>query len=156
MLYFPFSETTPKSRLFDFLLLNSIIFREDYPDERLVFWEGESFKLADELSLIRVGGHFPGGTVLHWSKGANEKGVLLSADIIQVAVDNTRVSFMHSYPNMLPLAALKVQYVGKAIELWDFDRLYGAFDGKTILSGAKKIISDSVSRYLELLEDKPA
>lgn len=124
------------------------------PDEKLKFWEGESFELSDGVSLVRVGGHFPGATVLHWPQGANGEGALLSADVIQVAVDNTQVSFMHSYPNMLPLAASTVRHIGNALEPWDFDRIYGAFEGKTILSGAKKAISSSVSRYVELLEGR--
>lgn len=125
------------------------------PDEKLKFWEGDSFELGAGLSLIRVGGHFPGATVLHWPQGADGKGVLLSADVIQVAVDNTLVSFMHSYPNMLPLSASKVQHIGNALKPWAFDRLYGAFDGKTILTEAQQAISKSISRYIELLEGKP-
>ncbi|WP_201618249.1 MBL fold metallo-hydrolase [Psychrobacter urativorans] len=122
------------------------------PDEKLIFWEGEKFEMGDGLSLIRIGGHFPGATVLHWPQGADGQGVLFTGDIIQVAADNTRVSFMHSYPNMLPLAAVTVQRIGDVLALWDFDRIYGAFDGKTILSGAKKAIKQSVSRYVGLLE----
>lgn len=123
-------------------------------DDHLVFWQGESLALDDGLSLIRVGGHFPGTTVLHWPQGADGGGVLLSADVIQVAVDKSMVSFMHSYPNMLPLAAATVQHIGQALAPWDFERLYGAFAGKTILSGAKEAIRHSVARYVELLEGK--
>jgi len=32
------------------------------------------------LTLIRVGGHFDGGTVMHWAQGARNKGALLSGD----------------------------------------------------------------------------
>lgn len=124
------------------------------PDEKLIFWEGDSLELSDKLSLLRIGGHFPGGTVLHWPQGADGQGALLSGDIVQVAPDNKRVSFMWSYPNMLPLAAVTVQRIGDTLELWEFDRIYGAFDGKTILTGAKKTIRRSVSRYVELLEGK--
>lgn len=40
------------------------------------------------MTLIRVGGHFPGGCVLHWSNGASNKGSLFTGDIIQVVPDN--------------------------------------------------------------------
>ncbi|MFI5242952.1 MAG: MBL fold metallo-hydrolase, partial [Gemmatimonadales bacterium] len=37
------------------------------PDSAIEFWEGETRALADGLTLIRCGGHFEGGTVLHWA-----------------------------------------------------------------------------------------
>ena len=37
------------------------------PDPSIVFWEGETQALGDGLTLIRCGGHFAGGTVLHWA-----------------------------------------------------------------------------------------
>ena len=49
---------------------------------RIQFWEGTTLSLWDELTLINCGGHFEGGTVLHWPTGANGKGALLTGDII--------------------------------------------------------------------------
>ena len=40
------------------------------PDKAIVFWEGETKTLGEGLTLIRCGGHFEGGTVLHWAGGA--------------------------------------------------------------------------------------
>jgi len=57
------------------------------PDKSLVYWEGETKELGDGLTLIRCGGHFDGGTVLHWAGGANGRGALLTGDIIQVVPD---------------------------------------------------------------------
>ena len=39
-----------------------------------------------------------GGTVLHWAEGAEGRGAILSGDIVQVAADLSRVSFLWSYP----------------------------------------------------------
>src|SRR5262249_9663208 len=36
-------------------------------EPRTVFWEGETLKLSAALTLIRGGGHFEGGTMMHWS-----------------------------------------------------------------------------------------
>ena len=36
----------------------------------IMFWEGETHRLSDALTLIRCGGHFDGGTMLHWADGA--------------------------------------------------------------------------------------
>ena len=58
---------------------------------------------ATGLTLIHCGGHFAGGTVLHWRDGAGGAGALLSGDIVQVIPDRTHVGFMYSYPNLIPL-----------------------------------------------------
>ena len=65
--------------------------------------EGTTLSLWDGLTLINCGGHFEGGAVLHWPAGANGKGALLTGDIIQVVQDRRYVSFMRSYPNLIPL-----------------------------------------------------
>jgi hypothetical protein len=41
------------------------------PDPALVFWEGEARELGDGLTLLHCGGHFAGGTVLHWAAGGH-------------------------------------------------------------------------------------
>src|SRR5215475_9201635 len=46
------------------------------PDPSIQLWKGETLKLLPDVTLIRCGGHFPGGTVLHWAKGAGGRGVL--------------------------------------------------------------------------------
>src|SRR5699024_6032900 len=53
------------------------------PDESIHFWAGDKHQILDELTLINAGGHFDGGTVLHWPHGADSKGCLLSGDILQ-------------------------------------------------------------------------
>ncbi|PYL50286.1 MAG: MBL fold metallo-hydrolase, partial [Verrucomicrobia bacterium] len=73
---------------------------------RIQFWEGSTLSLWDRLTLINLGGHFEGGTVLHWpaeSRDGGSKGALLAGDIITVVQDRRYVSFMRSYPNIIPL-----------------------------------------------------
>ncbi len=38
------------------------------PDALIELWEGETRDLGDGLTLIHCGGHFAGGTVLHWRR----------------------------------------------------------------------------------------
>lgn len=121
------------------------------PDRRLDFWEGETREIAPGCTLMRLGGHFPGGTVLHWAKGAQGRGVLLSSDIVQVAADRERVSFLWSYPNMLPLSAPLVRRIAEKLAPVHFDRIYGAFDGKTIADDAGRVVQNSARLYLDLL-----
>lgn len=126
------------------------------PDPVLRFWDGETQSLAhvgtDGLTLVRCGGHFEGGTVLHWKDGAEQSGALLTSDIVQVVMDRRYVSFMRSYPNLIPLSASRIQGITKAIEPFAFDRLYGAWWDRHIEEGAKRAITDSARRYVAELE----
>src|SRR5215472_11085580 len=75
------------------------------PDASIKFWDGDALTLGEGVTLLRCGGHFPGGTVLHWAQGGGGRGALLSGDIVQVIPDRKFVTFMRSYPNMIPLSA---------------------------------------------------
>jgi hypothetical protein len=107
---------------------------------RIQFWEGTTQPLWDSLTLINCGGHFDGGTVLHWpaaSRGCGSKGALLAGDIIQVVQDRRCVSFMRSYPNLIPLGATAIHHIIEMIEPFSFDQIYGAWWEANILSDAK-------------------
>jgi hypothetical protein len=41
------------------------------PDPAVQFWEGDTKPIGPGLTLIRLGGHFEGGTVLHWASWDN-------------------------------------------------------------------------------------
>lgn len=117
------------------------------PDPRIVIWSGETRRLHDGLTLIRAGGHFDGGTVLHWPAGAGGKGALFTGDIIQVVPDRRWVSFMYSYPNLIPLSLSAVHRVAASVEPFEFDRIYGAFHPLQVDTGAKDALRRSVERY---------
>jgi hypothetical protein len=121
------------------------------PTPEIRQWDGDRLEIAPSATLIRLGGHFAGGTVLHWAGTADGAGALLSGDIVQVASDVRRVSFLWSYPNMMPLPARQVLQIGEALAPWRFDRIYGAFLGKEVPRDAKQVVARSVSRYVELL-----
>jgi hypothetical protein len=121
------------------------------PDKAIVFWEGETRKLAEGLTLIRCGGHFDGGTVLHWAGGAGGIGALLTGDIIQVVPDRKRVSFMYSYPNHIPLGASAIEQIDKAVEPFEYDRVYGAFWDMVIQQDGKAAVKRSAERYLRAI-----
>jgi hypothetical protein len=121
------------------------------PDKDIIFWRGEINPLGEGLTLIRCGGHFDGGTVLHWAGGAEGRGALLSADIIQVVPDRKHVSFMHSYPNYIPLPASAIERIVQAVEPFQFDRIYGAFWDMVIQQEGKAVIKESGERYLQAI-----
>jgi hypothetical protein len=122
-----------------------------YPDSAIQFWAGESYHLNDGLILIRCGGHFDGGTVLHWPAGAEGRGVVLSGDILMVASDRRYVSFMHSFPNYIPLPAAKVEQVVQAVEPYSFDRIYSAWFDRVLSGGAKEAVRQSAARYRQAI-----
>jgi hypothetical protein len=114
-------------------------------------WEGQSKELLPGLTLICAGGHYPGGTVLHWAEGAGGKGALLSGDIVQVVQDNKSVSFMWSFPNFIPLSGPRVEGVVNALKPYTFDRIHGAFTDRTIWSDGKGVLERSAARYLRII-----
>ncbi|QDV37714.1 MBL fold metallo-hydrolase [Tautonia plasticadhaerens] len=121
------------------------------PDSAIEYWDGETKALHDGLTLIRCGGHFEGGTVLHWPAGADGKGVLLAGDILQVCMDRRHVGFMYSYPNYIPLPAEDVRRVEIAVEPLAFDRIYGFMFDLAIQEGAKEAVRRSADRYLRMI-----
>jgi hypothetical protein len=121
------------------------------PNATIKSWEGETKEIGYGLALIRCGGHFDGGTVLHWPEGADAKGVILSGDILQVVQDRRWVSFMYSYPNLIPLPASAVRRIFDTVEPFEFDRLYGAWWGKVVFREAKAAVRRSAARYIQAL-----
>jgi hypothetical protein len=113
----------------------------------LVFWTGETREIGPGLTLIRCGGHFAGGTVAHWDKGGNGKGALFTGDIVMVIPDRSHVSFMRSYPNLIPLSGPSVERLGRMLEPFDYDVIYGAFFDRNVTKGAKLALQRSVKRY---------
>ncbi|WP_308468623.1 MBL fold metallo-hydrolase [Rathayibacter soli] len=108
-------------------------------------WRGDLQVLRDVL-LRTVGGHFPGSAVALWPAGAEGRGVLLTGDSIFPNPNGTSVSFLRSYPNMLPLSAAVVERVARASLELPFDRLYGNFGG-VVDADAHDVIRRSARRY---------
>jgi hypothetical protein len=119
------------------------------PGERIRFWDGEELTLNEGVSLHRLGGHFKGGAVLHWGQG----GILLTGDIIQVVADSDWVSFMYSYPNLIPLPAAKVKEMAEKVKPLSFHKLYNAFH-RVIAKDANQAVQRSAERYMNALEGK--
>ena len=118
------------------------------PDPMLQFWDGNARTIMPGVTAIRCGGHFPGSTVLHWADGAGGGGALFTGDTIQVVSDRRWVSFMYSYPNLIPLDSVAIQGIGAAVEPYSFDRLYGGWRGQIVAADAKTAVRRSVERYI--------
>ena len=118
------------------------------PDPCIEFWQGETLPLLPDVTLIRGGGHFPGGAMLHWARGAEGRGVVCAADIATVNMDRKSFTFMRSYPNFIPLSANGARAIAAALEPFAFDTVYSHFFDRFIATGAKQVLRDSLERYV--------
>lgn len=121
------------------------------PSDYIRFWEEDALVLSSAVTLVHGGGHFAGGTVLHWT-GEDGQGVLLAGDIVQVTPGADHVSFMWSYPNMLPLSAEEVMDVAERLAPWPFERIYGAFFHQNVRQAGQDIVARSARRYIDRIK----
>ena len=124
------------------------------PDPAIRLWEGETHELWDGVTLVRCGGHFEGGTVLHWAGGAGGRGAVCGGDILTVTTDRKWLSFMRSYPNFIPLSQRAVEHIGKALVPFSFDAIYGHYFDRVIAQDGKALLARSVERYVAAIEGK--
>ncbi len=126
-------------------------------DPVIHWWQGESLPVNAEMTVIRCGGHFPGSSVLHWREGAAGQGALFTGDTILPVEDRRWVSFMYSYPNLIPVSKRAVDKIAASIAPLEFDRIYGgpmygSGGGRPIIqSGAKDVVLRSAERYIKHL-----
>jgi hypothetical protein len=116
------------------------------PDDAIELWSGETRELGDGLTLIRCGGHFAGGTVLHRADGT-----LLAGDIVQVVPDRSHVSFMYSYPNYIPLPERSIRAIVASLEPFQYERIFGAWWGTVIPRDGRAIVERSAQRYINAI-----
>jgi len=122
------------------------------PEPAVAFWQGETKALWDGMTLIRCGGHFTGAQVVHWPAGAAGKGALLTGDIINVVQDRRWVSFMYSFPNLIPLPAAQVRQVVAAVEPYAYDRIYSAWWDTIVATDGKAAVQRSAERYIRMIQ----
>ena len=127
-------------------------------DPVIQWWQEETVQINAALTAVRISGHFPGSAVLHWRQGAAGLGALFTGDGILPVEDRRWVSFMYSYPNLVPVSRRAVEKIVAAISGLEFDRIYGgpmygSGGGRPIVAtGAKDVVLRSAQRYIEHLE----
>jgi len=122
------------------------------PDRAITYYDRSPELSVAGIRIVRVGGHFGGSAILHWAAGADGRGVILSGDSIAVGADRSSVSFMYSYPNVVPLSTREVRDLTGEVTVLSFDRLYAAWPGDVIASGARAVVERSAERYIGMLE----
>ncbi|HVP23608.1 MAG TPA: hypothetical protein VMS77_06825 [Conexivisphaerales archaeon] len=119
--------------------------------EKITYWKGRKTSPLAGLELIDLGGHFDGSSVLYWRPDDAGKGVLLTGDTIYVVMDRKWVSFMHSFPNLIPLPARTVRAIASRIRPYEFEELYSGFEGREVVGGADRAVQRSATRYIDYL-----
>jgi hypothetical protein len=123
------------------------------PDDTVVFWDGDTCDIGDGLTLINAGVHFDGGQVLYWAGAENGAGALFSGDIFTVVQDRRWVSFMYSYPNLIPERPSSIRRALALIEPFRFERVYGAWWQRVVAADGAAAVRRSAERYLRFAND---
>jgi hypothetical protein len=122
-----------------------------YPAAAVTFWEGVSREILPGVRLVNTGGHFEGATVLHLPAGAEGRGILLSGDTATVVMDRRYVSFMYSYPNLIPLGEAAINRIVETLRPYKFERVYGGWNGRVVAIDGSDAIERSAERYLRFI-----
>jgi glyoxylase-like metal-dependent hydrolase (beta-lactamase superfamily II) len=117
-------------------------------DPAIVEWAGTK-EVLPGITLVQTGGHFEGSAVLHWAAGAGGRGALLVGDTITVVSDVRAVSFMRSYPNLIPLPAAEIRRIVATVRPFAFDRIYGGWWDRVTRTDGKGAVERSARRYLK-------
>jgi len=80
---------------------------------------------------------------------ADGLGALLTGDSITVVPDRRFVSFMRSYPNLIPLSEAEIRRIVSTVEPYRFDRVYGGWWDRVVARDGKDAIKRSADRYLQ-------
>jgi glyoxylase-like metal-dependent hydrolase (beta-lactamase superfamily II) len=123
------------------------------PDPAVTFWDGDSLDIGDGLTLVNLGVHFAGGQVLHSRDAESGGGALFSGDIVQVVSDRRWVSFMYSYPNLIPERPAVVRRAASLLEPFRFERVYGGWWRRNVASDGTAAVRRSAERYLQHIRD---
>ncbi len=119
-----------------------------YPGPGLRLWSGDALEILPGLTLINTRGHFPGATVLHWAAGSGGHGALLTGDSITVVNDRRWVSFMYSYPNLIPLSDAEVGHIVDVLRPYRYERIYSLWEGRVTTIDGPTALERSAERYL--------
>lgn len=117
------------------------------PSPRIELFDDE-VEPVPGITVARIGGHFDGAAVLHWHAGSDGRGALLTGDTITVVQDRAWVSFMWSYPNLIPLDEATVLDIAARVERFAFDRVYGGWWGRVVVEDGAGAIRRSADRYV--------
>jgi glyoxylase-like metal-dependent hydrolase (beta-lactamase superfamily II) len=120
------------------------------PSDSIRFFTEDRIDLGQGITVTRCGGHFAGSAVLHWP-ALDGKGLLMTGDTMMVVPDTRWVSFMYSYPNLIPLPAREVERIVGAVGDLDYDRIYSNPVDRVLRGDGKARVRASADRYIRAI-----
>ncbi|WP_083680234.1 MULTISPECIES: MBL fold metallo-hydrolase [unclassified Pseudonocardia] len=114
-------------------------------------WDGAGREILPGRTLVHLGVHFAGGSVLHWADGTDGRGAVCAGDIVTVVPDRRWVGFMYSYPNLIPEHPDTVRRAVAELGRLRYGALYGAWWGHVVQGDAHDAVVRSARRYLRHL-----
>ena len=123
------------------------------PHPAVQLWDGETLEILPGTTLINTGGHFDGSTVLHWSAGADGRGIILTGDTMMVVMDRHYVSFMYSYPNLIPLGERSSTRIVESLRPFPYEKVYGGWNGRVVSVNGSDAVERSAERYLRFIRE---
>jgi glyoxylase-like metal-dependent hydrolase (beta-lactamase superfamily II) len=123
------------------------------PDPIIRLWEGVTREIAPGVTLLNLGVHFEGATVMHWRDGEAGRGALFTGDTIMVAMDRRWTTFMYSFPNYIPERPRLIRRAVEILQPYEFERIYAGFWGRVVGADASAAVRRSAERYLRFALD---
>jgi len=68
-----------------------------------------------------------------------------------VVQDRRYLSFMRSYPNLIPLGSSAIHRILETLEPFSFDQIYSGWWKANVLADAQAAVAQSAERYLEAI-----
>ena len=124
------------------------------PSDRIELYD-DTVEPVPGVTVARIGGHFDGASVVHWTAGAGGRGALLTGDTVTVVQDREWVRFMWSYPNLIPLDEATVLDIAHRVEPFAFERVYGGWWGSVVVADGAAAVRRSAERYVARLRERP-
>ena len=121
----------------------------------VALWDGPELEILPGRTMLHLGVHFAGGSVLHWADGLDGRGAVCAGDIVTVVPDRRWVGFMYSYPNLIPAHPDTVRRAVEVLSGFRFASLYGAWWGHVVRGDAHDAVVRSARRYLRHLGLEP-
>lgn len=109
-------------------------------------WKGEELWVSGDMTLHRIGGHFPGSSILRIAQ-EKEPAFICCGDTFYCSPSKQHLAAMYSYPNRIPLPVAEIKRMKDRMQSIPFDALYGFYDYQDIHTGAKALLETSLERY---------
>jgi hypothetical protein len=125
---------------------------------RRIFVDTPTLEILPGATFVKLGGHFPGSSMLHWSNKifvGDSIGVSLSGLNREHHEGKHQVFFFqYAFPNFVPLGPTAMRTMWKRLLPWDFEAVYSLFWRTTVREpDVKQILLKSMKRQARAQEN---